>query len=528
MELIDSHRVPMSRVYGGSRFYLDFLAGRVDRYFTHPRGAAAGALRAREATGAATPELAAVLASYNRSLGAPEAAIAAAAALADPGTCCVHTGQQAGFMGGPAYTLYKIVTAIRLANRYREELGRRCVPVFWLASEDHDLGEINHAHYLAADGSMGRARFDWVGAGRSIDELPVTPEVRQAAELFFERQGGRAFTAYARELFAPRGGGFARSVAAAVARLFGGHGLVVLEPHLLRPLFSEFYARAAGAAATVRSTLEQAAAALAADGYSVPLDPARAGTLFHAPGGPRVRLEAGAAPPPDAKLSTDAALRPVLADLALPSVATVLGPGEVAYQAMLRGLYRLFEVPQPLIVARKSYTIVPAGAKAVLAQFDLAPDRIVGPEFSVRAAFNAAVPAAERARFAALRRSLGELWQPLQEHVSAADPNLAHTWRRSLGHAERAAARLEERTARALMSRRGAARRELQRLRDEAWPRARPQERVLPAAHFVSRYGPQLPGALLQACDPLQPDHEVLVFAAGEGAGAARAEGACG
>lgn len=512
MRLIESHRVPMTQVYGGSRFYLDYLAGRVERYFTHAGGDAAGAWRARQAAGAAQPDLAAALARYNRTLGAPEAAVAGAAALADAGTCCVHTGQQAGFMGGPGYTLYKIASAIRLANRCQEELGRRCVPVFWLASEDHDLGEVNHAHYLAADGSVGRARFDWEGEGRSIEELPVTPEVRQAAERFFERQGAGKFAAYARELFAPRGGGFARSLAAALARLFGEHGLVILEPHLLRPLFADFYARAAAAAGQVRRALEQAAAALAADGYPVPLDPARAGTLFHAAGGRRVRLEPGAAPPPGAKLSTDAALRPVLADLALPSIATVLGPGEVAYQAMLRGVYRLFEVPQPLIAARRSYTIAPADAVSVLAHFDLLPEQIVGPEFSVRDAFNAAVPATERARFAALRRRLGELWQPLEAHVTAADPNLAHTWRRSLGHAERAAERLEERTARALMSRRGAARRALQRLRDEVWPRARPQERMLPAAHFVSRYGPRLPGALLAACDPLETDHELLVY----------------
>ena len=128
----------MTQVYGGSRFYLDYLAGRVDRYFTHAGGDAAGALRARDAAGAAQPDLAAALARYNRTLGAPEAAVAGASALADAGTCCVHTGQQAGFMGGPGYTLYKIASAIRLANRCQEELGRRCVPVFWLASEDHD------------------------------------------------------------------------------------------------------------------------------------------------------------------------------------------------------------------------------------------------------------------------------------------------------------------------------------------------------------------------------------------------------
>ena len=513
VELTASHRVPLTQVYGGSRFYLDYLAGRADRYFSHPAGAAAAALHARQAAGAAKPELAGVLARYNRELGAPAAAVAGAAALADAGTCCVHTGQQAGLLGGPAFTLYKIVTAIRLAARYQEELGQRCVPVFWLASEDHDLGEINHAHYLAGDGSVGRVRFDWDGEGRSISELPVTPEVQQAAEQFFQRQGASEFADYAQELLVPRGGGFARSQAAALARLFGDHGLVVLEPHLLRPLFPEFFARAAAAAPQVRRTLEQAAAALAADGYPVPLDPARAGTLFHTAGGRRVRLPAGATPPPDAQLSTDAALRPVLADLALPSVATVLGPGEVAYQAMLQGLYRLFGVPQPLIAARKSYTIAPAGAATILARFDLLPGQILGPGFSVRAAFDAAVPAGERARFAALRRRLGELWQPLETHVAAADPNLARTWRRSLGHAERAVDRLEERTARALMSRRGAARRALQGLRDELWPRARPQERILPVAHFVSRYGPQLPAALLAACDPLEPDHEILVYA---------------
>ena len=513
MELIASHRVPMTQVYAGSRFYLDYLAGRADRYFSHPAGDVAAALRARQAAGGAKSELGAVLARYNRALGAPAVAVAGAAALADADTCCVHTGQQAGFMGGPAYTLYKIVTAIRLANRYQEELGRRCVPVFWLASEDHDLGEINHAHYLAGDGSVGRVRFDWEGEGRSINELPVTPQVAQAAEQFFQRQGASEFAAYARELFTPRGRGFARSLAVAMARLFGEHGLVVLEPHLLRPLFPEFFARAVTAAPQAQRALQQAAAALAADGYPAPLDPTRAGTLFHAVAGRRVRLAAGATPPPEATLSTDAALRPVLADLALPSVATVLGPGEIAYQAMLRGLYQMFGAPQPLIVTRKSYTVAPPSAATMLARFDLVPRQIVGPEFSVRDAFNAAVPATERARFAALRRQLGELWQPLEPHVTAVDPNLARTWRRSLGHAERAVERLEERTARALMSRRGAARRALQRLRDEVWPRGRLQERVLPVAHFVSRYGPRLPAALLAACDPQEPDHEILMYA---------------
>ena len=512
VQLIESHRVAVDQVYGGSRFYVDYLAGRADRYFTHPAGDAAAALRSRQAANGPRAELAGVLCEYQHALGAPEAAQAAARALGEAGTLCVHTGQQAGFMGGPAYTLYKIVTAIRLAARYQEEFGRRCVPVFWLASEDHDLGEIDHAHFLAGDGNVGRVRFQWPGAGRPISDLPVTDEVREAARQYFARMGGAPFAAAAAKLFAPQGGGFARSIAAALARLFGSQGLVVLEPHLLRPLFPEFFSRAVGAAGDVRRKLRAAAAALTGDGYPVPLDPERAGTLFHTSGGPRVRLADGAVTPPVGELSTDAALRPVLADLALPSLATVLGPGEVAYQAMLRGLYELFDVPQPLVAARKSYTLVDAASAAALEHYDLVPAQIVGPEFSVRAAFSDAVPASERARFAAVRDRLRDLWSPLEGHVAAVDPNLARTWERSLGHARLALDRLEDRTARALMSRRGAARQQLQALRGLVWPRGRLQERVLPVAHFVSHYGPALPEALLAACDPAEPDHEILVF----------------
>src|SRR5580693_5920660 len=101
--------------------------------------------------------------------------------LARPGTVAVVTGQQVGLFSGPAYTIYKALTAARLAQRLSEQ-GIPAVPVFWLATEDHDFAEVNHtwlydansqSHMVSAGppaGSVGRQRpVGWI----SIDKPPV-------------------------------------------------------------------------------------------------------------------------------------------------------------------------------------------------------------------------------------------------------------------------------------------------------------------------------------------------------------------
>jgi len=65
------------------------------------------------------------------------------ARLAQPGTVAVVTGQQVGLFSGPAYTVYKVLHAVRLAE-WLTANGIPAVPVFWLATEDHDFAEVSH------------------------------------------------------------------------------------------------------------------------------------------------------------------------------------------------------------------------------------------------------------------------------------------------------------------------------------------------------------------------------------------------
>src|SRR5436190_15628081 len=69
------------------------------------------------------------------------------------GACALVTGQQVGLFGGPAFSIYKALSAVKLASE-GEKLGIPCVPVFWLATEDHDLDEVNQVHIPNTDGNL--------------------------------------------------------------------------------------------------------------------------------------------------------------------------------------------------------------------------------------------------------------------------------------------------------------------------------------------------------------------------------------
>ncbi|HEV2130704.1 MAG TPA: bacillithiol biosynthesis BshC, partial [Longimicrobiaceae bacterium] len=74
----------------------------------------------------------------------------------EEGGAVITTGQQAGLFTGPLYTIYKILSAVRLAEALEAELGILVLPVFWSASEDHDWEEVNHTYVVGSDDELRR------------------------------------------------------------------------------------------------------------------------------------------------------------------------------------------------------------------------------------------------------------------------------------------------------------------------------------------------------------------------------------
>src|SRR5258708_29406274 len=159
---------------GTSRLFADFTYhfDRVAKYYRHdPHAEASFAAAAREVQYPDDRR-----AAMTRALAAQNGPSELLARFAQPGTLAAVSGQQVGLFGGPSYTIYKAVTAIRLARELSER-GIPSVPVFWLATEDHDFPEVAHAWVFDYARQPVRlevkAPVEFAGRPRPVGGIPV-------------------------------------------------------------------------------------------------------------------------------------------------------------------------------------------------------------------------------------------------------------------------------------------------------------------------------------------------------------------
>jgi len=509
--------------WAANRLFLDYIEGGAASFYSYPRLGFREALEGRRSHPYPRQQIVDQIGAYNARLGAHPAVEANIAALRAPSTFCVISGQQVGFMGGPVYTAYKIISTIRLAAQLSSTLGTRVVPVFWLATEDHDFGEINHVHYLKDDGEVGRTRFSWAQEGRSVVELPVSDGVRRAYSDYLKRLPG-THVPRIEELFSPGiGDDYCTWHARIWSRLFGGRGLVIVEPTILRAAARGFFQMCLAQSDRIRYLLQDVAKRLGACGYAPSLSADTAGQLYMIDdSGRRVRVTqpqahlAGALENPE-RYSTDAALRPLFADAVLPVLASVVGPGEIAYQAMLCPLYELFGIPQPVLFPRKSYTIVAKRSLSRIERYGLNAKTVLTTELSPGQVLHSLVPDSEKELFATARAGVEAALAPLETHLKSIDPSLGKTWVRAVTNITKSIDGLEDRSATAAMGKSGLSKREVQMLRNALLPRGRLQERVLPLPHFLSQYGFGFLEAIFGAGDLDDFSHHVLSLEAEHG-----------
>ncbi len=505
-----------------------------------PYGSAAGRVAAAdEEYRGDRSALADALREENLRLGAGPAALAAIEKLRDPRALAVVTGQQTGLFTGPLYTLLKAVGATVFARRLEQNLGRPVVPVFWAATEDHDLAEADHAWLLDRAGAWRRVRYvpSQFRQGTSVGAVGLEAARVEAvlAELTATLPPGPvagdavALVAETGRASATLGEWSSRLI----ARLCGPLGLPVLDPmlpavrRLAAPMVKDLLRQNAALGAGIARGAERVRSL----GFEPQLESAPGeANLFHYPEGPSGPRRALVVDPQgrfalrgesralgtaeriaqlvDAdptRWSGNVATRPLLQDAILPTLAYLAGPGEVAYYAMLGDCYRAVGRTMPLILPRPSVTMIRQAIARLLGKRGLdLPDL---PD-SVEAARRSVIEAADDIRiddtFAAAAADVDTVYDRLVPPLTRYDAVLG-----SLAEQNRERVRREmewlRRKAWQVARQRSAERlSQLDRIKSALWPRGGPQERTASGIEFVAELGLEF-AAGLAGVDPGPP-----------------------
>jgi bacillithiol biosynthesis cysteine-adding enzyme BshC len=524
-----------------SPLFLDYLAGHDgSRPFLGPGRPDLPAIAAA-AERAATHErpmqdVADALAAQQHARGAERAA-ECARTLASPGATAIVTGQQAGLFGGPLFVLWKALTIVKVAGLLEKERGRPVVPVFWVASDDHDFAEVRSTSVIeAATGSIRILRYSPVHepVGQpawaiALDET-IRAVVDELAEALPATIGRDEAVAAIAECYRP-GTTLAEAFSRLMSRILPE--VVVMDPadpRLKRLMVPVLARELREGSPTSRLALETGRALLAA-GYhqQVPVRPGflnlfavvdgQRRALAHSNGTIEVRgtrerwsvdealrrLEADPTP-----WSPGALLRPLVQDALLPTAAYVGGPAEIAYNAQITSSYGHFGIPRPLLLPRPSLTLVePAHARVLDAEKLTLQDLVGDPEAVVSRWAREAYPDVEAA-FARTREAIEREMGEVEEELGAHDPTLRAATASARGRALHQIEGLHEKALRALKKRDQGRADRLRRTRDALLPGGALQERGLGLVGKIGRHGLPLLAEVLEHLDPFARGHQVV------------------
>ncbi|NLG09317.1 MAG: bacillithiol biosynthesis cysteine-adding enzyme BshC [Deinococcales bacterium] len=517
-----THRLPTD-------FTAAYGSGALADFFELPPGDTAAALTLDRPVD--RERLARALERYARKLGAPAAVLENVEKLRHPQARAVVTGQQTGLLLGPTFTLSKAVTAIRLA-RQLDTPERPVVPVFWLATQDHDTAEVDHTYVLDGDEALHRLAVELprdVPVGRvPLSRAMVSQVLAGLAACSPAPRFLPEVTALLEETAASVAT-FSDWFGAVLMRLLGEEGLVPVDP--LQPDL------AALTTGVLRAELEQpgrstaaineAGDRLAALGFEPQLGrganatnlflelpgaglPRRVllrlqGRSFFAEGRELSRAELLARLEDDPTLITPAAgLRPVVQDALLPTAVAVFGPGELRYVAQLRGVYRAHGVAMPLAWPRAVATVLEPAAQRLLERYGLSAVRFRGaPRAELERVLLERHGFAER--FGSAVEQVEETFERLLGEVQGIDPTLGGTVERGRRHLELTLRRLRDKSAAALAERDATTRRQFARLEAHLLPLGQPAERVLTPFSHALKFGLE---PLLERFLALEPSGE--------------------
>jgi len=434
------------------------------------------------------------------------------ALLAQEGTVAVVSGQQVGLFSGPAYTVFKALSAIRLAEQLTAQ-GLPAVPVFWLATEDHDLVEINQAWVFDAGHEVVGLKSS------SANPLggPVGPIVLKDTPIAELEKALAGFPfadevlSLVRECYAP-GATFGGAFRALVGKLLAKWPILFLDPLApsVRAIGAPLLEQVVERMPELNAALLERNQELTAAGYHAQVHvEANSSLLFSLEGGKRTPWKQ--TPVASSLLSPNALLRPVLQDFILPTVAYFGGPAELAYFAQSQVLYTRLLGRMPVMLHRAGFTLLDDRTEKILSRYGLSVVDTLIYETGLRERLAAKlIPADVIEKVAQLRQRIGNEVEALYADVQALDPTLEKVLAKSSAKMIYQLDKMQRKTARQALHRDEQAQRHTEFLHHSLYPHRHMQERFYSILPFLAQHGMDLIERVYEHVEVGCPDHQVL------------------
>ncbi|HJX83378.1 MAG TPA: bacillithiol biosynthesis cysteine-adding enzyme BshC, partial [Candidatus Angelobacter sp.] len=383
--------IPFSSIPRTTTLFLDYLHhfDKVSRFYAHNPLSMdwhADQLKRLDYPRERREAVAAVLERQNREFGAGRKTLDNIQRLRD-GAPVIVTGQQVTLLGGPVFCILKALTAILQAEK------AEAVPVFWLATEDHDVAEVSSVNLPASDHpqkfGVSAPHTEGAPVGSIAFGVEIAAVVQQVQTLFGSSEALDLLTASYRP-----GETFGTAFARFYSKVFADFGIVLLNPldpelhRMAQPVYSRALARwkeindalldrdreleAAGYHAQVKVTPSHTLCFYFQDGVRTPVRHGADGFWI---GGRKLatndeELVAEAERCPE-KFSANVLLRPIMQDYLLPTLCYVGGPSEIAYFAQVAVVYEKLLGRVTPVVPRISATLVEPRQAKLLDRYQL-------------------------------------------------------------------------------------------------------------------------------------------------------------
>lgn len=462
-----------------------------------------------------------ILRRQNQAFGCGEKTLENIAFLESDSTFAVVTGQQVGILGGPIYTLYKIITAIKLSRELnRKYPSFRFVPVFWIEGEDHDFEEVNSVTIISRENLA--TKIEYLIDGKRLEKnLGAVGDLRFESSLsdFFQKlddvlintEFKPSLLSLLQTYYAP-GASLSTAFVGLLNSFFQGFGLVYINSNdkelkdMLVPVFQreiQNYPRIGQAVIDRSAEIEER--------YHAQVKPKAVNLfLFHKGGRylvePRDRekdftlkgtrhhvtreeLESIATVSPE-MLSPNVVLRPICQDYLLPTAVYVGGPSEIAYFAQLKPVYKYYDVTMPIIYPRSSVTLLEQKVEKVLEKYQLPLVEFFGEHESVwRKVIDQLSDVNVDGLFTTATKDVENGLSQLDFGLSQIDQTLSGPLEATRSKMNNLLSILKDRTQDAQKKKYDLALRQIQKVTAHVCPNSSLQERQLNVVYFLNKYG---------------------------------------